>query len=780
MPSSDFNKREEERVKNVLKRDLTPEQRRSYERELATIQASQGKNPSTKLTDTRKEQASLEQMPPKPVKTTVTTTEPITTTVTTSPAITSSETISVKDSSQAQKFNAMIMTSKYESQKFQQAETRSTQKIESLPKEGSNSTANKIASMFIPEVEKKKIYTGGKARADFERNVDQSLKKQSIPKYTYPDYIEKFESKPSKISKFEETAAYSAISFDVGLAIGLASPYIPAVVSKPLQVAGYGFIGKDVYESAKKGDILWKIPQYAAGFAGGYIGSSYSKLAISEKQNINKIKEGTYDIRFEEKRFTGQVDKSGIRKGEVTKKLMLTESDSVDDVAGKFLDLKYQKESTVVSGKFGIYKQQMGKARLGYISSEKDVFFPDKAEIFDISDKQFSYIDYSKNVLAYDYGKIPVTEVRINQMGGAYGKVNTNVKPGLYEKIVMETPRVSSDQLKPYEFFEAPKVVSATKPFTGAAISALPQQSPQISNYLRGITTEVYGGFSKLDNDEYSGKSPMSGMSGKVWNPERLVPSSAIDFETQITKEISNQSKTKEMNLSVESSGQISLQSQSSLQDQSKRFVESLLKSTQTSTRKEGQSQIRIENIVDEEQIQRNINLITGDQTQKMNQDLIIFPIFDPQKPIDINTPQKIYEREDIGIIYPPTDFGFIKKKKKKQQNIMKGFDVEVRKAGKWIKATSMPLQETEALKLGAKITETTPRASFRLTESVGTPSVMKVNYNFAPERFRQPISRGMQSSGKIFIEKSKYRINTPGELKGITFAPRKKGRGIF
>jgi hypothetical protein len=100
------------------------------------------------------------------------------------------------------------------------------------------------------------------------------------------------------------------------------------------------------------------------------------------------------------------------------------------------------------------------------------------------------------------------------------------------------------------------------------------------------------------------------------------------------------------------------------------------------------------------------------------------------------------------------------------------GFDVYVKKMGKLVRVSERPLVKEEAMRLGGYITETTPAATFLLRAS-GSPSISskKFSYAFRPERFYR--------KGKLFIEKSKYRINQPGEVMGISMkgweAARKK-----
>jgi len=99
----------------------------------------------------------------------------------------------------------------------------------------------------------------------------------------------------------------------------------------------------------------------------------------------------------------------------------------------------------------------------------------------------------------------------------------------------------------------------------------------------------------------------------------------------------------------------------------------------------------------------------------------------------------------------------------------LEGFDVEIRKMGKWVRVTGEPLLKSEALKYGGYIVGKTPRASFRLTPSTRKPQRTRLPYIFEPQKFRRP-KKGSRLNEGVFIEKSKYRIDMPGELKGITF----------
>jgi hypothetical protein len=137
----------------------------------------------------------------------------------------------------------------------------------------------------------------------------------------------------------------------------------------------------------------------------------------------------------------------------------------------------------------------------------------------------------------------------------------------------------------------------------------------------------------------------------------------------------------------------------------------------------------------------------------------------------------------------PPPPFKIPKRKiARKSRPIMGGLDVYVRKAKRWVKVSRQPLARQEALKLGGFITEKTPRASFKLVPAGRPASTFKFPFAFKPSRFRAPKGKSkLKGIGEVFIEKTKYRIDAPKELKGITFkgikAPRtkkKKKKGMW
>lgn len=90
------------------------------------------------------------------------------------------------------------------------------------------------------------------------------------------------------------------------------------------------------------------------------------------------------------------------------------------------------------------------------------------------------------------------------------------------------------------------------------------------------------------------------------------------------------------------------------------------------------------------------------------------------------------------------------------------GYDVFVRRLGKFTKVTTRPLTREAAKGYGAYITEQTPAASFYIEPSGTFVEMVSKPSQFRKERY--------YTKGKLFIEKPKYRINTLGELAGITY----------
>ena len=121
------------------------------------------------------------------------------------------------------------------------------------------------------------------------------------------------------------------------------------------------------------------------------------------------------------------------------------------------------------------------------------------------------------------------------------------------------------------------------------------------------------------------------------------------------------------------------------------------------------------------------------------------------------------------------------RRRAKKKAIAERGFDTFVKIRGRFVKVNPKPLYKGTALALGRTIVDRASPATFKIVKGKSPPTGKMLR---APQlrKFRKPIRKGVSQSGSpLFIEKNKYRIDTPGEKKQIT----KKGletlkRGFF
>jgi len=143
--------------------------------------------------------------------------------------------------------------------------------------------------------------------------------------------------------------------------------------------------------------------------------------------------------------------------------------------------------------------------------------------------------------------------------------------------------------------------------------------------------------------------------------------------------------------------------------------------------------------------------------------------------------------------ILDPADIDFSKTTKKLRKRI--GFDfgkdilaiqegqaynVFAREKGKLIKVNEKPLLRTRAQNLGADVIDNSAAASFILKKTnKDAASFYDDPFFFKQAKFRPP-GRKSKLPQKTFIEKDIFRIDTPGEIRGITakgwLAQKKKG----
>jgi hypothetical protein len=97
------------------------------------------------------------------------------------------------------------------------------------------------------------------------------------------------------------------------------------------------------------------------------------------------------------------------------------------------------------------------------------------------------------------------------------------------------------------------------------------------------------------------------------------------------------------------------------------------------------------------------------------------------------------------------------------KSNPRQGYDVYIREGGRRIKANKQPIPYNMALKQGSNIVDNTVAASFELQKSgiSRTPDIpaQMINDKFRTRRTRNALE---------VVEKSKYRIDTPGERRGL------------
>jgi hypothetical protein len=96
-------------------------------------------------------------------------------------------------------------------------------------------------------------------------------------------------------------------------------------------------------------------------------------------------------------------------------------------------------------------------------------------------------------------------------------------------------------------------------------------------------------------------------------------------------------------------------------------------------------------------------------------------------------------------------------------------YNLFIRRNNKYIRANKQPLTALSANNLGHQIVENNAARSFYLKRVAGKPTTMPNLQPMPFYQYRNPVSNSKLS--KIsFVEKSKYAINTPGELRQITF----------
>lgn len=98
--------------------------------------------------------------------------------------------------------------------------------------------------------------------------------------------------------------------------------------------------------------------------------------------------------------------------------------------------------------------------------------------------------------------------------------------------------------------------------------------------------------------------------------------------------------------------------------------------------------------------------------------------------------------------------------KEKGFNNLIQGYNVLVKEKGRFIKVNKQPLPENKAKNLGADVVDNTPTAQFKLKRA------KKIKADDTNKFFKSSKFRAKNGS---YIERNAFRIDSPGELNGIT-----------
>jgi hypothetical protein len=124
-----------------------------------------------------------------------------------------------------------------------------------------------------------------------------------------------------------------------------------------------------------------------------------------------------------------------------------------------------------------------------------------------------------------------------------------------------------------------------------------------------------------------------------------------------------------------------------------------------------------------------------------------------PRKKKEEETPEKKYLKETK----PDESYDVYVKERSM-------YEGKIRKPTRFTRVNRGPLSYKDALSLGGEVTDTTSAISFRLKKTKGTPE--------KPDRQVQDFSSRAQKftqRGDTIIEKAEYRMDTPGEIQGIS-----------
>lgn len=145
-------------------------------------------------------------------------------------------------------------------------------------------------------------------------------------------------------------------------------------------------------------------------------------------------------------------------------------------------------------------------------------------------------------------------------------------------------------------------------------------------------------------------------------------------------------------------------------------------------------------------------------------------------EPIVIEPPPPPIPEEPRPVIPPPPlgEDELLEKKRKRKPLKEKGYDVfvkersmysgKVRKPTRFIKVNKKPLEIKSALALGGNVADNTSAISFKIKSTKNKPSPLTETI-----KPWSSIEHKFKKKGNTYIEQNPYRIDTPGEVKGIS-----------
>ncbi len=136
-----------------------------------------------------------------------------------------------------------------------------------------------------------------------------------------------------------------------------------------------------------------------------------------------------------------------------------------------------------------------------------------------------------------------------------------------------------------------------------------------------------------------------------------------------------------------------------------------------------------------------------------------------------VTTRQKVVTKPR-PIARPPFFFGFdIGDRQKISPAQQQGHNVFVKSKGKFLKVNPKPVSKSDAIQAGATIVDNSAAATFVVRKAEGRAKQRFVGNLFPTNlnKYRRPSKRGKLPKGNTFVENNAFRIDTIGELQGIT-----------